>query len=94
MPIYEYECLKCGKSLEALQPMSRRIEFCSEITSDCSENGSVRKKLSMFAYAGSGISPNVTEPAGNPGHTHSGGCGCFGTNSCPSDSVRTKYGLD
>ncbi|MHC1724656.1 MAG: FmdB family zinc ribbon protein [Syntrophobacteraceae bacterium] len=51
MPIYEYECLKCGKTSEAMQ------RFSDPPLSECSHcSGQLRKLISMstFHLKGSG----------------------------------------
>ena len=51
MPIYEYECLKCGKTSEAMQ------RFSDPPLSECSQcHGQLRKLISMstFHLKGSG----------------------------------------
>jgi putative FmdB family regulatory protein len=51
MPIYEYECLKCGKTLEAVQ------KFSDPPLAECGQcHGELRKLISMstFHLKGSG----------------------------------------
>jgi putative FmdB family regulatory protein len=51
MPIYEYECIKCGKKFELLRSMSdsdRNIE-CPECGAD-----NTRRVFSIFSSASSG----------------------------------------
>jgi putative FmdB family regulatory protein len=51
MPIYEYECLKCGDEFDAIQSFSDKpLEKCSKC------GGSLRKKISecSFHLKGSG----------------------------------------
>ncbi|MBE7412328.1 MAG: hypothetical protein L6Q54_07725 [Leptospiraceae bacterium] len=59
MPVYEYECLTCGKNLEVLQSMSQVFTKCSEIDSNCKNDGNLKKKLSSFAFTGATESSNV-----------------------------------
>jgi putative FmdB family regulatory protein len=70
MPIYEYDCRKCGHGFEALQRMSDRS--CPP----CEKCGSRRtaRKFSTFAMHGSSRSSG---PDGG-GHAHGSGCSCGG----------------
>jgi putative FmdB family regulatory protein len=59
MPIYEYECLKCGKTIEAMQRLSDPpLSNCS----CCS--GEVRKLISMSTFHLKGSGWYVTDYAG------------------------------
>jgi hypothetical protein len=50
--------------------------------------------ISAFSIKGdSSSADSFLEKSTPSGHTHSGGCGCFGTSSCPSGEVRSKYGI-
>ena len=65
MPIYEYECEKCGKVFEAWQQMSdkplKKCEFCS---------GKVHKLISRSAFHLKGSGWYATDYAGkNPSST-------------------------
>ncbi|MCE5243425.1 MAG: zinc ribbon domain-containing protein, partial [Desulfobacteraceae bacterium] len=42
MPIYEYECMKCGKTTEAMQRFSD-----APLTECCHCHGELRKLISM-----------------------------------------------
>ncbi|MBI9073839.1 MAG: zinc ribbon domain-containing protein [Desulfatibacillum sp.] len=59
MPIYEYECTECGKTLEALQKFSEEplttCEFCS---------GKLRKLISNSSFHLKGTGWYVTDYAG------------------------------
>lgn len=59
MPIYEYECLKCGKTTEAMQKFSdpplTTCEHCS---------GEVRKLISMSTFHLKGSGWYTTDYAG------------------------------
>lgn len=59
MPIYEYECLKCGKTTEAMQKFSdpplTQCEHC---------NGEVRKLISMSTFHLKGSGWYTTDYAG------------------------------
>ena len=95
MPIFEYRCEKCGKTLEALQQNSNSLQVCSEVL-DCQEHGKIYRLLSAFSIKGDSKRADsfMEYSPGNGSHSHSSGCGCFGTSSCPSGDVRSKYGLD
>lgn len=59
MPIYEYECLKCGKTIEALQ------KFSDAPLSHCEHcDGEVRKLLSMSTFHLKGSGWYVTDYSG------------------------------
>jgi putative FmdB family regulatory protein len=72
MPIYEFECGKCGKDSELL------VRSSDWKGTACPHCGSTRleKKLSVFASAGGGMS-EAAPACGMP--SPSGGCGaCCG----------------
>jgi len=59
MPIYEYECLKCGKTMEALQ------RFSDPPLCECSRcKGEVRKLISMSTFHLKGSGWYVTDYSG------------------------------
>lgn len=59
MPIYEYECLKCGKTTEAMQKFSDApLTACSQ----CS--GELRKLISMSTFHLKGSGWYTTDYAG------------------------------
>jgi putative FmdB family regulatory protein len=59
MPIYEYECLKCGKTSEVLQ------RFSDPPLCECPEcKGAVRKLISMSTFHLKGSGWYVTDYAG------------------------------
>ena len=59
MPIYEYECLKCGKTMEALQ------RFSDPPLGECSHcKGEVRKLISMSTFHLKGSGWYVTDYSG------------------------------
>ena len=69
MPIYEYECVKCGKRVEALIRNSR------EIPSKCGScGGKLKKALSGFSVS--------MAPSG-PKHTPSAACASCPSSGCP-----------
>ena len=57
MPIYEYECEKCGVTFEAIQAISARpLKTCSGLGCDDKDNGKVHRIVSQsgFILKGSG----------------------------------------
>lgn len=59
MPIYEYECLKCGKTTEAMQRFSDApLSVC------CHCNGELRKLISMSTFHLKGSGWYTTDYAG------------------------------
>ena len=57
MPIYEYECDKCGVTFEAMQAMSAKpLKTCNGLGCDEKDNGKVRRIVSAsgFILKGSG----------------------------------------
>ena len=57
MPIYEYECEKCGVTFEAMQAISARpLKTCNGIGCDNKDNGKVHRIVSQsgFILKGSG----------------------------------------
>jgi putative FmdB family regulatory protein len=68
VPIYEYECVKCGARVEAL------IRNAKDIPSKCEScGGKLRKAFSAFSVSG---------PAA-PKHEPSGACSSCPSGSCP-----------
>jgi putative FmdB family regulatory protein len=59
MPIYEYECLKCGKTTEAMQKISD-----PPVAECCHCKGEVRKLISMSTFHLKGSGWYVTDYAG------------------------------
>lgn len=59
MPIYEYECLKCGKTTEAMQKISD-----PPVSQCCHCRGEVRKLISMSTFHLKGSGWYVTDYAG------------------------------
>lgn len=57
MPIYEYECNKCGAVFEAIQAISAKpLKTCNGLGCDDKDNGKVRRLVSAsgFILKGSG----------------------------------------
>lgn len=57
MPIYEYECDKCGANFEAIQAISAKpLKTCNGLGCDDKDNGKVRRLVSAsgFILKGSG----------------------------------------
>ncbi|MCB1141671.1 MAG: hypothetical protein H7A24_13145 [Leptospiraceae bacterium] len=95
MPVYEYHCTRCNKRMEAYQHSSEALSTCDQIDPNCTEKGELEKLFSTFAMKGDSSSADrFLSSRESGGHSHSSGCGCFGSASCPADSVRSKYGLD
>jgi putative FmdB family regulatory protein len=65
MPIYEYECKKCGNEFEALVSMSARENPCCP---KC-ESVKVKKKMSMIASSKGGCSSCATTSCSTRGHS-------------------------
>lgn len=66
MPIYEYECLKCGKTTEAMQ------KFSDAPLSECDHcNGELRKLISMSTFHLKGAGWYTTDYAGKNQSTSS-----------------------
>ncbi|MCU0571550.1 MAG: zinc ribbon domain-containing protein [Syntrophobacteraceae bacterium] len=59
MPIYEYECLKCGKTAEAIQKFSD-----PPLAECCHCKGEVRKLISMSTFHLKGSGWYVTDYSG------------------------------
>ncbi len=72
MPIYEYRCRDCGKTLEALRRMGQGPEGLN-----CASCGGANlvQKLSVFATTSSASSsPGGPAPCGAPHRCPPGGC--------------------
>ncbi|MBT7196153.1 MAG: zinc ribbon domain-containing protein, partial [Nitrospina sp.] len=57
MPIYEYECDKCGATFEAIQAISAKpLKTCNGLGCDDKDNGKVHRLVSAsgFILKGSG----------------------------------------
>lgn len=73
MPIYEYECRKCGRRFEKLVPRAGTPVVCEHCGS-----AKVEKQFSVFAAA-SGGKPECgrRDECEHGGHCcHGGSCGC------------------
>ena len=71
MPIYEYRCVDCGGSFEALVSASRPEAECPSC-----HGSNLSRELSVFASArsfGASVGPMA---AGGGGGCCAGGCGC------------------
>lgn len=95
MPIFEYRCDSCGKKMEALQKDRNTLKTCDQVL-NCEGKGEIHRLISSFSFKGDTSSADrfMDNRAPSTTHTHSSGCGCFGTSSCPSSEIRNKYGLD
>lgn len=74
MPIYEYECVKCGATMEAIQRFSD-----APLTECCQCKGEVRKLISMSTFHLKGSGWYTTDYAGKNQSTS--------TNSKPTESA-------
>jgi putative FmdB family regulatory protein len=69
MPIYEYECMKCGKTTEAMQ------RFSDPPLCECSQcKGELRKLISMSTFHLRGSGWYTTDYAGKNQSTSSTTC--------------------
>lgn len=69
MPIYEYECVKCGGRVEAL------IRNEKDIPAKCAKcGGKLNKALSAFS---------VSSASSGPGHEPSAACNTCASGGCP-----------
>jgi len=72
MPIYEYECRKCGKHFEKLVPRAGTpvvCEYCG--------GAEVEKQFSVFAAASAEPQCGHRDECAQGGHCcHGGNCGC------------------
>lgn len=76
MPIYEYECLKCGKTTEVMH------KFSDAPISECSHcKGEVRKLISMSTFHLKGSGWYTTDYAGKNQSTSA---------SCAGDSAKSE----
>ena len=73
MPIYEFQCEKCGRDSEIL------VRSADWKNSECPHCGSKKlsKKFSTFASASTGVAASSGNGGGGGGHCcGGGGCGC------------------
>jgi len=92
MPVFEYQCEKCGKRMEAFQHGREVLKSCNEVLISCNEKGSIHRLISAFSIKGDSSSADrFSEFQSN---SPSSGCGCHGTSSCPSSNIHSKYGLN
>ena len=81
MPIYEYECLKCGKTTEAMQ------KFSDPPLSECCHcKGEVRKLISMTTFHLKGSGWYTTDYAGKNQSTSA----CKSNEPAQADKVEKK----
>ncbi|MDR3568254.1 MAG: zinc ribbon domain-containing protein [Syntrophobacteraceae bacterium] len=91
MPIYEYECLKCGKTTEAMQ------RFSDAPLSQCGEcSGQLRKLISMSTFHLKGSGWYTTDYAGKNQSTakpaeNKTGCAETKTESKTESSTSDKH---
>ena len=96
MPVYDYECDKCGV-FTALRPMSKSAEACQ-----CPDCGSMSERVFLtvpnFACmdASIRIAHATNEKAADQPKTskagHGPGCGCCGSSPKPSRTVHRPDG--
>ena len=53
MPLYDYKCLSCGKTIHARHSMKEKPSLCSEVT-ECKEGSSIEKLISLKLETTSG----------------------------------------
>ncbi len=95
MPIYEYQCEKCGSVFEKLQSSFVPKEFCEEVSSNCVEHGKLVRLISAFSTNTAGKDVSAASSPTTSAHVHSSGCGCGNPSpSCVGNEIRKKYGLD
>jgi putative FmdB family regulatory protein len=92
MPVFEYQCEKCGKKMDAFQHGREVLKTCDEVNHSCKEQGAIHRLISAFAIKGdSSGADRFSEFQASP---NASGCGCHGTSSCPSSNIHSKYGLN
>ena len=92
MPIFEYQCDKCGKKMEAFQHSRNALKSCDEVLPNCNEKGAIHRLISAFAIKGE--SSSADRFSEYQSSSPSIGCGCHGTSSCPSSNIHSKYDLN
>lgn len=81
MPIYEYECLKCGKTMEAMQ------RFSDPPLGECGQcKGELRKLVSMSTFHLKGSGWYTTDYAGK----NQSNSGSKSTESSKTEKTETK----
>jgi putative FmdB family regulatory protein len=94
MPLYEYECSKCGRIEEVLQSFSDKpLKKCRHC------NGKLHKLISQSSFHLKGTGWYVTDYAGKRGQnaqakTDSAGSGKEAKSSATSDSAGSKSASD
>ncbi|MBU0732754.1 MAG: zinc ribbon domain-containing protein [Proteobacteria bacterium] len=90
MPIYEYECNKCGRHVEALQKFSdppiAKCEIC--------HSNKIKKLISHSAFHLKGTGWYVTDYASKSGATYSGGKEASSGGDTQKASAETKSSDD
>lgn len=78
VPIYEYQCVKCGERFEKLLRSMNSSE-----TIECPKCGSKKTERAMSSFAVGGEAP--ARSSAKPAHSCCGGCcgGHGGGGSCP-----------
>ena len=85
MPIYEYECEKCGKVHEAWQKISDApLDKCEQC------KGKLHKLISRSSFHLKGSGWYATDYGGKSGAASSGGSGNAGNKSAEGDTSNKK----
>lgn len=94
MPIYEYECEKCGVTFEAMQNISARpLKTCNGLGCDGKDNGKVRRVVSAsgFILKGSGwYTSDYPSEARKKGWEQESKQSQSGTDASPAPSADAK----
>ena len=94
MPIYEYECEKCGATFEAMQAISARpLKSCNGLGCDDKDNGKVHRIVSQsgFILKGSGwYASDYPSEDRKKGWEQESGQSKWGTDAAPTPAVDTK----
>tara|TARA_Y100001934_G_C11833437_1_gene531672 strand:- start:179 stop:577 length:399 start_codon:yes stop_codon:yes gene_type:complete len=94
MPIYEYECEKCGVTFEAIQAMSAKpLKTCNGLGCDDKENGKVHRIVSQsgFILKGSGwYASDYPSEDRKKGWEKESGQSKGGADASPASTVDTK----
>jgi len=89
MPIYEYECDKCGHHIEALQ------RFSDSALTDCDLcNGKMKKLISQSTFHLKGTGWYVTDYASKSGSNHGGKAQKDASNATETTKVEAKSSTD
>ncbi|SAK60501.1 FmdB family regulatory protein [Caballeronia calidae] len=70
MPVYDYECARCG-AFEAVRRIAERDEPAA-----CPQCGAIAARVTIGAPSVGSASPSGADDAGSYGMQHRGGCLC------------------